>query len=277
MALYLIGDVQGCNAALGRLLAEIGFSASRDNLIFLGDLVNRGPDSLGVLRRVMALDGAAQALLGNHDIHLLAVAAGARSTGRLDTLDSILHADDRTRLLDWLRHRPLALHEQGVLMVHAGVLPQWTLAQTRVHARELESVLRRADWQQHVASLFGNEPDAWSPNLQGTARLRVIVNALTRLRFCTAQGRMEFAAKGGAAAAPEGYLPWFDAPGRQTADAVIAFGHWSTLEPQHRSDILALDSGCVWGGHLTALRLGASPRAHERIAVPCAQAQKPRA
>lgn len=275
MALYLIGDVQGCNAALGRLLATLAFSPSRDAVILLGDLVNRGPDSLGVLRRVMALDGAARALLGNHDIHLLAVAAGVRVPGRKDTLDGILHARDRGQLLDWLRFCPLAFHEHGLLMVHAGVLPQWTRAQVLAHARELEAVLRRDDWRDQIAALFGNAPDGWDAGLQGPARWRVIVNALTRLRFCTAAGKMEFASKGGMASAPAGYLPWFDVPGRRTAGEVIAFGHWSTLEPQDRGDILPLDSGCVWGRCLTALRVDAATGQHERISVRCAQAASP--
>lgn len=275
MALYLIGDVQGCDAALGRLLDTIGFSPSRDTLILLGDLVNRGPDSLGVLRRVVALDGAARALLGNHDIHLLAVAAGVRAPGRRDTLDGILGASDGATLLDWLRHRPLACDAQGILMVHAGVLPQWTRAQVLAHAREVEAVLRSADWRAQLPALFGNEPDRWHASLQGPARWRVIVNALTRLRFCTAAGRMEFSAKGGALSAPAGYLPWFDVPQRRTAQDVIAFGHWSTLEPQDRSDIIALDSGCVWGRRLSALRVDGATGRHERISVACAQAMAP--
>lgn len=275
MALYLIGDVQGCNEALGRLLAAVAFSPSRDRIILLGDLVNRGPDSLGVLRRVMALEGAARALLGNHDIHLLAVAAGVRAPGRRDTLHDILGASDRRQLLDWLRSRPLALQEHGLLMVHAGVLPQWTAAQVLDHAGELQAVLRGDDWQEHMAALFGNAPDLWDAELQGPARWRVIVNALTRLRFCTPQGQMEFSAKGGLASAPAGYLPWFDVPGRRTAGGRIAFGHWSTLEPQQRDDIIALDSGCVWGRRLTALRVDPSGGRHERISVPCAQAAAP--
>lgn len=275
MALYLMGDVQGCDQALGRLLDEIGFSPSRDELVLLGDLVNRGPDSLAVLRRVMALDGAARAILGNHDIHLLGVAAGVRRAGRHDTLDAILQAPDRPLLLDWLRRRPLALHEQGLLMVHAGVLPQWTLAQTLALAAELEAALRAAQWRQNLATLFGNEPAAWQPGLKGAERLRVIVNALTRLRFCTPAGVMDFAVKGDADAAPHGHLPWFDVPSRRTAGDVIAFGHWSTLTPPPRDDIIALDSGCVWGGRLTALRVGADASQHERIAVACAQARVP--
>ena len=277
MALYLIGDVQGCDAALGRLLEKIARAPSRDRLILLGDLVNRGPRSLTVLRRMMALgDGVAQGLLGNHDLHLLAVARGVGKSGRLDTLDAILHAPDRARLLDWLRHRPLALLERGVLMVHAGVLPQWTAQNALARAAEVESVLRGPDWGGFVDCMYGNQPDVWGDGLAGAARLRVIVNALTRLRFCTPDGRMEFATKeGGAAAAPPGHLPWFDVPGRRSAGEVVAFGHWSTLGWLDRPDLISLDTGCVWGGCLRAVRLGTDGRQRELIQVRCPQAQSP--
>ncbi|HNN35059.1 MAG TPA: symmetrical bis(5'-nucleosyl)-tetraphosphatase, partial [Ottowia sp.] len=190
MALYLIGDVQGCDAALGRLLDELAFSPSRDRLVLLGDLVNRGPRSLAVLRRVQALGDAATCLLGNHDLHLLAVSLGVRPPHRSDTLADILAAPDRDALLDGLRQRPLAWRERGVLMVHAGVLPQWTAAQTLALAGEVEAALRGPDWGQFMRQMYGNHPDAWDDSLQGAARLRVIVNALTRLRFCTPDGRM---------------------------------------------------------------------------------------
>jgi len=276
MALYLIGDVQGCDAALGQLLDKAAFSPSRDRLVLLGDLVNRGPASLAVLRRVQALGGAAQALLGNHDLHLLAVAYGVRPAHRLDTVADILTAPDREALLHWLRQRPLAWREHGVLMVHAGVLPQWTAARTLALAGEVEAVLRGADWVDFLRQMYGNQPERWSEALQGADRLRVIVNALTRLRFCTPEGRMEFDTKeGGAAAAPSGYVPWFDAPGRATEGEVVAFGHWSTLGWLDRAGLISLDTGCVWGGCLSAVRLGAS--AHERtlIQVRCPQAQVP--
>lgn len=276
MALYLIGDVQGCDAALGRLLDEAAFSPSRDRLVLLGDLVNRGPQSLAVLRRVMALGASAQALLGNHDLHLLASAQGVRPLHRGDTLDDVLAAPDRTALLDWLRWRPLALHEQGVLMVHAGVLPQWTVAQTLALAGEVEAVLRSDDWGAFLRQMYGNQPDRWDAALQGAERLRVIVNALTRLRFCTPQGRMEFATKtGGADAAPPGHLPWFDVPGRRSAASVVAFGHWSTLGWLDRPDLISLDTGCVWGGSLSAVRLGANARERTLIQVRCPQARVP--
>ena len=273
MALYLIGDVQGCDDALGRLLVEIAFSPSRDTLVLLGDLVNRGPQSLAVLRRMMALDGAAHCLLGNHDLHLLAVAHGVRKPHRSDTLDDILQAPDRNILLDWLRRRPMALQMQGWLMVHAGVLPQWNTAQTLVLAHELESELRGPEWGVFLHNMYGNRPDQWSDGLRGLDRLRVIVNALTRLRFCSADGVMEFETKDSAASAPEGFMPWFEVPGRRSDGERTAFGHWSTLRDVHRSDLLALDTGCVWGGCLTAARIGTDSVEH--IHVRCEQAQKP--
>lgn len=274
MALYLIGDVQGCDTALGRLLDEIAFSASRDTLVLLGDLVNRGPQSLAVLRRMMALDGSAHCLLGNHDLHLLAVAHGVRKPHRNDTLDDILKAPDRETLLGWLRGRPLALQMQGWLLVHAGVLPQWDAAQTLALASELEAGLRGPDGGVFLSNMYGNEPDRWSDDLQGLDRLRVIVNALTRLRFCSADGVMEFETKDSAASAPQGFMPWFDVPRRRSEGSRIAFGHWSTLGAVSRTGLLALDTGCVWGGCLTAARIGPGGDA-ECISIRCEQARKP--
>ena len=277
MALYLIGDVQGCDAALGQLLDTVAFSPSRDRLIVLGDLVNRGPASLAALRRLVALGDAAQTLLGNHDLHLLGLACGVRRPHRLDTATDVLAAPEREALLRWLRQRPLAWREHDVRMVHAGVLPSWTSAPTLALAAEVQAVLRGADWADFLQQMYGNEPDRWQGDLQGADRLRVIVNALTRLRFCTPDGRMEFATKeGGAAAAPPGYLPWFDVPGRRTAGEVLAFGHWSTLGwIENRPTLLSLDTGCVWGGCLTAVRLEPGAHVAERIQVRCPQAQRP--
>ncbi len=276
MALYLIGDVQGCDGALERLLDAVAFSPSRDRLVLLGDLVNRGPASLAVLRRAMALGDAVACLLGNHDLHLLAVSQGVRKPHRSDTVGDILAAPDRDALLDWLRHRPLALQERGVLMVHAGVLPQWTAGQALRLAGEVERVLQGADWHVFMHQMYGNQPDQWHDGLQGAARLRVIVNALTRLRFCSADGRMEFESKDAAgASAPLGFMPWFDVPGRRTASDVVAFGHWSMLGWMDRPDVLSLDTGCVWGGALSAVRVGATPRDIELFQVRCPQAQKP--
>jgi len=259
MALYLIGDVQGCDAALARLLDEISFSPSRDTLYLLGDLVNRGPDSLGVLRRLMALGGAAHCLLGNHDLHLLAIAHGVRAPGRGDTLGTVLDAPDRGAVLDWLRQQSMALQLQvaghRLLLVHAGVLPQWTSAQTLALAAEVEQVLRGPAYGDFLNVLYGDTPTRWDAALAGMDRLRLIVNALTRLRFCDAQGHMEFETKEGPGQAPAGFMPWFDVPNRRTAQDTVVFGHWSTLGPLARCDVLAMDTGCVWGGCLSALRL----------------------
>ncbi len=274
MALYCIGDVQGCDAALGRLLDEIGFSPSRDTIFLLGDLVNRGPDSLGVLRRLLRLGDSARCLLGNHDLHLLAVAHGVQPQRRGDTVAEILEAVDRPALIDWLRQQRLAWFERGVLMVHAGVLPQWDAAGTLARAAELQAVLRGPDLAAFLPHMYGNTPSRWSDALEGVARLRVIVNALTRLRFCTADGEMEFNTKDGATAAPAGFMPWYEVPGRRTREVTVAFGHWSTLGWLDRDDLLALDSGCVWGGHLSAVRLDADG-GRERLQVKCPQAQRP--
>lgn len=275
MATYFIGDVQGCDAALGRLLQTIDFSPSRDTLYLLGDLVNRGPASLAVLRRLIALDGSAHCLLGNHDLHLLAVAHGVRKPHRSDTVQDILDAPDRNALLHWLRHRPMALMAHGWLLVHAGVLPQWDAAQTLALAHELERELRGADWGVLMHNLYGNRPDQWRDDLRGYDRLRVIVNALTRLRFCSADGVMEFDTKDSADAAPAGFMPWFEVPGRRSAGTLVAFGHWSTLGAVQLPGVLPLDTGCVWGGCLTAARVGDAPGDVEQISVRCEQAQKP--
>ncbi len=269
MGLYLIGDVQGCDSALGQLLDEINFSPSRDTLYQLGDLVNRGPASLAVLRRMQALGDAAKCILGNHDLHALAVAAGAQSVGRGDTLGELLAAPDAPQLLDWLRQRPLGLHEHGILMVHAGVLPQWDAIQTIAACVQLTRTLQQKDYKNFLQEMYGNTPARWHDDLQGMDRLRICVNALTRIRFCTADGEMEFAVKEGAGAAPAGFMPWFEVPGRKTAAVTVAFGHWSTLGLINRPHLIALDTGCVWGGCLSALRFDGGRR--EVLQVQCAQ------
>ena len=281
MAMYLIGDVQGCDGPLQSLLDAIAFSPSRDTVYLLGDLVNRGPQSDKVLRRLMGYGSSARCLLGNHDLHLLAVAHGVRKAHRLDSLDCVLQAPDREALLGWLQHQHLALaldtpHARW-LMVHAGVLPQWTAEQTLGLAAEVEAMLRGPQSLAFFQHMYGNTPAHWSDELHGMDRLRVVVNALTRLRFCSPEGVMEFETKEGAGTAPEGYLPWFDAPGRQTQACTLAFGHWSTLGWLGRSDVFSLDSGCVWGGCLTALEISTGPhmtppRRHE---VHCEAAQIP--
>ncbi len=279
MALYCIGDIQGCDNALERLLDVIDFSASRDTVYLLGDLVNRGPDSAAVLRRCMAASGALQCLLGNHDLHLLASAYGVRSPSRRDTLASVLDAPDRTALLDWLRQQPLArqhrLGGQSLLMVHAGVLPAWSAQDALALADEVHAVLRSADILDFLQQMYGNTPDHWSDSLTGTERLRVIVNALTRLRFCTPEGVMDFASSDSADAAPPGMLAWFDVPGRRSADTLVTFGHWSTLGWLERPNVIGLDTGCVWGGCLSAVRFGTTLAERELLQVRCEQAQKP--
>jgi bis(5'-nucleosyl)-tetraphosphatase (symmetrical) len=265
------------------LLDKIAFSPSRDTLYLLGDLVNRGPDSAGVLRRLMAFGGAAQSLLGNHDLHLLALAYGVRRPHRNDTLDRILNAPDRAAMLEWLRAQSMAIlttiQQRPLLMVHAGVLPGWTAAETLALAQEVQTVLRGVELADFLRSMYGDQPRRWDDSLRGADRLRVIVNALTRLRFCSAEGAMEFDTKDGADAAPPGYLPWFEVPQRRTASATVAFGHWSTLGWLDRPDVIAMDTGCVWGGCLSALRLGdaqpASALAQELIQVKCTAAQTP--
>jgi len=249
-----IGDLQGCAAPLAALLAQAA-PLPEERLWFAGDLVNRGPDSLGALRRVRALGDRAVAVLGNHDLHLLAVACGARRPGRGDTLDAVLASPERVALLDWLRSRPLAHRARGHLLVHAGVFPAWSAEQAVALAGEVEAVLRGPHWGDFLRVMYGNRPAAWDDALAGDDRLRAIVNALTRMRFVDAAGRMDFTVKEGAGTAPPGLLPWFDAPGRRSADHTVICGHWSTLGLLLRPDLIALDTGCVWGGSLTAVRL----------------------
>lgn len=279
MATYCIGDIQGCDSALGRLLDVIGFSASRDTVYLLGDLVNRGPDSAAVLRRCMGHGDAMRCLLGNHDLHLLATAHGARRPSRRDTLGSVLNSADCEALLDWLRQQALArAHSQGgqaLLMVHAGVLPAWSVSDTLALADEVHAVLRGPDLPEFLHSMYGNTPDRWDNSLAGSDRLRTIVNALTRLRFCSAEGTMDFESTESAETSPPGLMPWFEVPGRRTAGSLIAFGHWSTLGWLNRPDLLGLDTGCVWGGCLSAVRFGSTLAHRELLQVHCEQAQVP--
>ncbi|WP_300553198.1 symmetrical bis(5'-nucleosyl)-tetraphosphatase [Limnohabitans sp. Rim8] len=274
MTCYWIGDIQGCNQPFEHLLEKIDFSPSRDQLVILGDLINRGPGSETVLRRLMALNGSVHCILGNHDLHGLAVASGLRPAGRTDTLNALLQAPDKSEWLEWLRHQPLARWSHGVLSVHAGVLPSWTVQQTLALAGEVEAVLRGPDWLAFLEQMYGNEPSVWHDHLKGIDRWRVVVNALTRLRFCTPAGEMEFNTKEAAGLAPAGYVPWFEVVGRRTEGTTVAFGHWSTLKQPPRTDVWALDTGCVWGGCLSAMRLN-QDGSHDRIQVPCPQAQTP--
>lgn len=255
MATYAIGDVQGCHDALVALLDRIGFNATRDRLWFVGDLVNRGPRSAEVLRFVRGLREAAVVVLGNHDLHLLANAAGLARRRSDDTLEDVLAAPDRDELLDWLRFRPMVHAEDDYLLVHAGLLPAWSVAQAQDLAAEVEHELRVKRYREFLAELYGSKPAAWSDSLAGMDRLRVIVNAMTRMRFVSADGTMDFSAKGEAANAPPGYMPWFEVPKRASRGTAIVCGHWSALGLRIRPDLLALDTGCVWGGALTAVRL----------------------
>jgi bis(5'-nucleosyl)-tetraphosphatase (symmetrical) len=253
MSTYAIGDLQGCFSALLLMLERIGFDPQQDKIFLLGDLVNRGLDSLKVLR--WARDQHISGVLGNHDLHLLSVAEGYADNHAGDTLQAILNAPDRNELLDWLRHLPLARTEQGYLLVHAGVLPQWTVAQTLALSQEVETTLQGPDYRDFLRGMYGNLPDKWDESLTGIERWRVIANAMTRLRFCTAEGTMDFKSKGDPLHAPAGFLPWFQVPERRTAGTPIIFGHWSALGLQIHSDSIALDTGCLWGGKLSAIRL----------------------
>ncbi len=256
MATYAIGDIQGCYDSLQRLLENCAFNPVKDRLWLVGDLVNRGPKSLETLRFIKSLGAAALTVLGNHDLYLLMVAeGGAKFRGKDDTIQPILDAPDCAELLNWLRQQPLCHTEGDYCLVHAGLLPQWTAARARELAREVEAKLQGPDFRDFVLNLWGSEPAGWSDDLTGWPRLRVIVNAMTRMRFCTRFGIMEFKAKGKLSNAPVGHLPWFEVPDRLSAEAVLVTGHWSALGLKITPNLLALDSGCLWGGHLTAVRL----------------------
>lgn len=255
MAIYAVGDVQGCHAELVQLLKEIRFDAAVDRLWLVGDLVNRGPASLEVLRLIKSLGDSAITVLGNHDLHLLAVAEGVAELHHSDTLDEVLAAPDRAELLTWLRHQRLMHAESGCVLVHAGLLPNWTVSQAAQLAREVEAALRSSDYATFFKHMYGNRPNAWDDGLSGYTRLRVITNAFTRMRICTLQGEMEFKFKGEVGNIPAGYLPWFDVPWRASRDAKAIFGHWSALGLMLSENAIALDTGCLWGGPMTAIRL----------------------
>ncbi|KAB7628222.1 symmetrical bis(5'-nucleosyl)-tetraphosphatase [Alkalilimnicola sp. S0819] len=279
MAIYAIGDIQGCYRSLRALLEQLRYSPQRDELWFTGDLVNRGPDSLATLRFVRDLGERATVVLGNHDLHLLAVWSGHARLKRGDSLSQVLDAPDCDELMHWLRGRPLLHHdaELGAVLTHAGLLPAWDLATASACATEVEQVLRGEAFPTLMAKLYGNEPDQWSEDLTGHERQRLIVNAFTRMRYCDAHGRLALRHKGAPGSQPEGLMPWFEAPGRahRREDGTIVFGHWSTLGYVDRPGILALDTGCLWGGQLTAVRLDGPQR--ERHSLPCEAAMRPQA
>ena len=260
MAVYAIGDVQGCYPALMKLLTQIGFDPDRDRLWFTGDLVNRGPQSLEVLRFVKGLGERAECVLGNHDLHLLAVAAGAARLKKRDTLDDILQASDRNELLHWLRRRPLLHHDDGLgyTLIHAGLLSPWNLADARRLAHEAETVLRGDKVDEFFHHMYGDLPDHWNENLRGVDRLRVIINAFTRLRYCDLEGNMDLRPKGPPGSQPPDLMPWFQVPGRRSQEFKIIFGHWSALGLWDDDGVIGLDSGCLWGHSLSAVRLDTS-------------------
>ena len=264
--IYAVGDIQGCAPSLKELVKKL---PTHSKMIFLGDLVNRGPDSLGTLRFLKRLqeDRRIECILGNHDLHLLAIDAGLRKTKGLDTVQPILNAPDRAELMDWLRHRPMALSNGKVLTVHAGVLPQWDLQQTIECAQEVEKALRKKSYKDFLANMYGNTPSKWSSSLKGYERLRVITNALTRIRFCTPAGTMEFASKEGFENGPKGYIPWFKIPKRKTQDSLVYFGHWSTLGLLRHHNVIGLDTGCVWGGKLTAMEIPDSGKPSKKLEI----------
>jgi bis(5'-nucleosyl)-tetraphosphatase (symmetrical) len=258
MSTYAIGDIQGCFDALTRLLDYLGFNPTRDRLWLVGDLVNRGPQSLAVLRFVHGLGDAAVTVLGNHDLHLVMRAANFGKPSREDTFGDVLSAADREELLTWLRGLPLFHLEDDQAMVHAGLLPQWDVHQARDLSDEVVAALTAPNYQDFLANMWGSEPTTWQDSLAGWDRLRVVVNAMTRMRFCQPDGAMELrapGAKGPPERGPAGCLPWFELPNRRSRDHLLVAGHWSALGFKQTPDLLVLDSGCLWGGSLTAVRL----------------------
>ena len=255
MSIYAVGDIQGCYTELEQLLKLIAFDPEKDQLWLVGDLVNRGSGSLEVLRLIKSMGDAAVTVLGNHDLHLLAVAAGVAELHRSDTLDEILQAPDREALLTWLRQQRMLHVQDDYVLLHAGLFPQWSVPQAQQLAHEVEQELRGENYVTLLQKMYGNTPDHWDDTLTGYERLRVITNSLTRMRICTAQGEMQFKFKGELSDVPAGYLPWFDLPQRASANATVVFGHWSALGLINRPNVIALDTGCLWGGNLTAIRL----------------------
>jgi bis(5'-nucleosyl)-tetraphosphatase (symmetrical) len=279
MAIYAIGDIQGCYDQLIQLLEKISFNDDRDRLWFTGDLVNRGPQSLKTLRMVRAMGANAITVLGNHDLHLLAVAYKAGKPGKKDTLDDILNAPDRNKLLDWLRCRPL-LHTDkalGVTMIHAGLHPHWSIKQAKSLAREVETVLCSDDHVTFYKHMYGDKPRLWSDELEGWTRLRFITNVFTRLRYCDAAGKISMSTKGAPGTQPRGLVPWFDVKNRHSRQSEIIFGHWSTLalvKNRPYTNVYPLDTGCLWGGKLTAMRIDRKP--YTSSTLDCPQARKPK-
>lgn len=274
MAFYAIGDVQGCFYALRTLLDKLRYDPVQDRLWFTGDLVNRGPQSLEVLRLVSSLPKT-ESVLGNHDLHLLAVASGQAPQKKNDTFDDVLDAPDREILLGWLRNRPLLVHDErsNYTMVHAGLLPEWDFICAQRLAREAEQAIARSQHNELFTHMYGDTPDHWRDELAGWARLRVIINAFTRLRYCDRDGKMDLRPKGRPGQQPPHLLPWFQVAGRKSRELRVVFGHWSTLGVWNNDNVVGIDSGCLWGGRLTAVRLDTDP--FEFIDVACSQQLAP--
>jgi bis(5'-nucleosyl)-tetraphosphatase (symmetrical) len=271
MAIYAIGDIQGCYDELLQLLDTISFDRENDQLWFTGDLVNRGPKSLATLRFVKSLGDTAITVLGNHDLHLLAASGSASAITRKDTLQAVLEAPDRDELIDWLRHRPLLYCTETHCLLHAGLPPQWSFRTAQKMASAVEKLLQSPDYHYFLSHMYGDKPNRWSLRLQGLGKLRFSLNCLTRMRYCTVDGRLDFNHSGPPGSQPEGLIPWFSAPNRKNTDRQIIFGHWSSLGYHEGSNCYGIDTGCVWGGQLTAIKL-ASPI--QRISIDCAGYKK---
>lgn len=255
MATYAIGDIQGCYHAFQALLNKINFKPQRDHLWLVGDIINRGSGSLAVLRWCYAHQDSIKMVLGNHDLHAIVVAHGIKKPHRSDTLQAIFDANDSTTLLTWLRHQPLLVSNETYLMVHAGLLPEWTVEEARRLAKEVEAALQSPNYVDFLRKMYGNKPKRWQNNLTGYDRLRVITNAFTRMRTCTVEGNLDFDFKGQLKDMPKGLLPWFAAPSRASQQQKIVCGHWSALGLYQQHNVYALDTGCLWGGVLTAMCL----------------------
>jgi len=258
VATYAIGDIQGCFSALKQLLKSVEFNRDKDRLWIAGDLINRGPESLQTLEFLYKIRENLDIVLGNHDLHLLAVAAGFKKPTPSDTLDDILKSPIRKQLLNWLRQQPLIHHDSTLnyTMVHAGIPPQWSISESLIYAKEVENILSSDDINTFLSVMYGNSPNHWDESLTGMDRLRLITNYFTRMRFCTPAGGLELKTKSHVNDAPTGYYPWFDINNRKAKNDNIIFGHWAALEGKtHQDNIFALDTGCVWGGKLTAMRL----------------------
>jgi bis(5'-nucleosyl)-tetraphosphatase (symmetrical) len=271
MSIYAIGDIQGCFDELLRLLDVIAFNEHTDQLWFAGDLVNRGPKSLETLRFIKSLGDSAVTVLGNHDLHLLAASCAPKIAHKKDSLLPILEAPDRDELIDWLRHRPLFHFNEDFCLIHAGLPPQWDFKKTQKMALLAEQALRGPKYQTFLKQMYGNKPNIWSPSLKGVEKLRFIINCFTRMRYCDINGRLDFVNSGPLGSQPKSLMPWFEVPKRKSADMRIIFGHWSALGYYEGPNCFAIDTGCLWGGQLTALRLGEQV---QRFSIDCPEVKK---